>query len=488
MLDANTVRAEWKIADGYYMYRKHFKFSSETDGVSLGKPVYPKGEIKQDEIFGKVEVYKHSVSINIPVTNNSAASSLAFVAKSQGCNEPVGVCYPPMSSKVSLTLAAASPGKNVAALSSLSQQLGIPASAEEPPMPEEAFKLRLDWQNDNTLLAHWDIVDGAYLYADKFKFQITTGSGYQLGTPNLPKGEAKFDEVLGKEIVAYYKSLDVGLPVTRTASASDKFSLYLEYQGCSETFGICYPPIKKTLEMTPPAGMTAAADSVEAATAAPADTGSTPSEKVSQTPWEVIVLLAIAFASGFGLTFTPCVLPMLPIISGIIVGQGESVTKTRGGILASVYVLGTAVVWTAAGAVAGATGEQLQAYTSHPYFIIPVALVLFALALAMFGLYNIQLPTALQSKAQESSQGVKGGTMAGVFMMGILASVIAGACVSPILILNLGVAMQAQDPILGGGIMLFMAMGMGVPIILVGIGAGWLLPRAGAWFAPARPS
>ncbi|MEJ2392511.1 MAG: protein-disulfide reductase DsbD [Gammaproteobacteria bacterium] len=181
------------------------------------------------------------------------------------------------------------------------------------------------------------------------------------------------------------------------------------------------------------------------------------------------------------MTFTPCVLPMLPIISSIIIGQGDKVTKTRGGFLALIYVLGTALVWTIAGAVAGASGQQLQAYTSSPYFVLPVAIILILLSLAMFGIYNLQMPASLQSRAQEKSTGLKSGTVLGVFIMGVLASVIAGACVSPILILNLGVAMQAHDAVLGGGIMLLMALGMGVPIILIGIGAGWLLPKAGTW-------
>ncbi|MEJ2398144.1 MAG: cytochrome c biogenesis protein CcdA [Gammaproteobacteria bacterium] len=136
---------------------------------------------------------------------------------------------------------------------------------------------------------------------------------------------------------------------------------------------------------------------------------------------------------------------MLPIISSIIIGQGDKVTKTRGGFLALIYVLGTALVWTIAGAVAGASGQQLQAYTSSPYFVLPVAIILILLSLAMFGMYNLQMPASLQSRAQEKSTGLKSGTVLGVFIMGVLASVIAGACVSPILILNLGVAMQAHD-------------------------------------------
>lgn len=495
IIDGRTIRASWQIADGYYMYRKYFKFNTDTPGAQLGEPVIPPGKMKKDPTYNEVlEIYKHGVSIDIPILATDASGNINLIAKSQGCNEPIGVCYPPMTHTVALTvnppITAGTPegGSAVAALGSLSENLGLGGNDEVPPMPDEAFQLSLKWEDANTLLAHWKIGKGAYLYADKFVFRITDGRGHTLGEVKLPEGKRKYDDVLEKEVVAYYKKLDVRLPIAHAAGASPTFTLYLEYQGCSETFGICYPPIRKLATLgtdgvikVSDADAAPAADAPAAApvSAAPAET--TAGSEDDHSDWGLIAILAFAFGSGLLLTFTPCVLPMLPIIGGIIIGQGDKVTPLRGGLLATVYVLGTAVVWTGGGILAGATGQQLAAYTSHPIFVISVSVILLLLALAMFGKINIQLPSSLQSRAQEKSQAVKGGTFVGVFLMGVLASVIAGACVSPILILNLGVAMQAQDPTLGGMIMFLMALGMGVPIILMGFGAGALIPKAGPW-------
>jgi len=288
-------------------------------------------------------------------------------------------------------------------------------------------------------------------------------------------------------VETYMDKVTIKVPYTLSNNV-DGIEFIALGQGCAEKLGICYPPQKRPTLVSVSQTTTAGSNSATPATPAPSEktTQKTPATE-SSTPalnggfWTTLGRLAFAFFSGLGLTFTPCVLPMLPIISSIIIGQGDKVTKARGGLLASIYVLGTAVVWTAAGIVAGASGEQLQAYTSSPWFLVPVAVVLLFLSLAMFDIYTLQMPTSLQSKAQEKSSGFKGGTFIGVFIMGVLASVIAGACVSPILILNLGVAMQTHDAVLGGGIMLLMALGMGVPIILIGIGAGWLLPKAGTW-------
>ena len=492
IVDGRTIRVSWKIADDYYMYRKFFAFSTDTPGAKLGEPVIPPGEMKHDPAFNEeLEIYKHGVSIDIPILATDANGNINLIAKSQGCNEPVGVCYPPMTNTVALTLNppivagdTAGGDSAVAALGSLSEELGI-GGGDAPPMPDEAFRLKLSWADANTLVAHWEIGPGAYLYADKFIFRITSGKGHTLGTVRLPAGKRKYDEVLGKEVEAFYKKLEVRLPIEHASGASPTFDLYLEYQGCSETFGICYPPLQK-LATVDANGLVKLVD-VEGpppeapATPAPGSSPGTTAAEEDRSDWGLIAILAFAFGSGLLLTFTPCVLPMLPIIGGIIIGQGDKVTPLRGGLLATVYVLGTAVVWTGGGILAGATGQQLAAYTSHPVFVISVSVILLFLAMAMFGLFNLQLPSFLQSKAQEKSQRVKGGTFVGVFFMGVLASVIAGACVSPILILNLGVAMQAQDPVLGGMIMFLMALGMGVPIILMGFGAGALIPRAGPW-------
>jgi thiol:disulfide interchange protein DsbD len=189
-----------------------------------------------------------------------------------------------------------------------------------------------------------------------------------------------------------------------------------------------------------------------------------------------------AFGSGLLLTFTPCVLPMVPILSSIIVGQGnKSLTKLQAGLLSFSYVVGTTVTYTAVGVTAGATGDQLQAYFQNAWAIGILSLVFVLLALSMFGLYALQMPGFIQSYLQKHVQTIKGGSFFGAFILGLLSALIVGACVSPLLISALSIAISSKDPVLGGAIMFAMALGMGVLLIAMGIGAGFLLPKAGPW-------
>jgi thiol:disulfide interchange protein DsbD len=188
-----------------------------------------------------------------------------------------------------------------------------------------------------------------------------------------------------------------------------------------------------------------------------------------------------AFVSGILLTFTPCVLPMVPIVSSIIAGQGEEVTKTKAVMLAVAYVLGTAVTYAIMGALAGATGEQLQSYFQNVWAIGAITLVFVLMALSMFGLFTIQLPSFIQSRLNAESQGIKGGNMGMVFLLGMISALILGACVSPVLISFLSVAISTSDATLGALTMFSLALGMGVPLVLLGFGAGYLVPKAGMW-------
>ena len=207
----------------------------------------------------------------------------------------------------------------------------------------------------------------------------------------------------------------------------------------------------------------------------------------SGTPAQgTIGLMAGSFISGILLTFTPCVLPMVPIVSSIIAGQGEELTKVKAFWLSFAYVLGTAVTYALMGALAGATGEQLQAYFQNVWAIGAISLIFVAMALSMFGLYTIQLPALLQSKLDASTRRLKGGALLPVFLLGMVSAMILGACVSPILISFLSVAIATQDALLGAMTMFALAMGMGVPLIIVGLGAGALIPKAGSWMEEVK--
>ena len=188
-----------------------------------------------------------------------------------------------------------------------------------------------------------------------------------------------------------------------------------------------------------------------------------------------------SFIAGLLLTFTPCVLPMVPILSGIIVGQGDNMSTRKAVMLSLAYVLGTAFTYTIMGALAGATGEQLQSYFQNVWVIGGMSLVFVFMALSMFGLFTVQLPSFIQSKLNSQSDGIKGGSLGMVFLLGMVSALILGACVSPVLISFLGVAIAKGDAVLGAVMMFAMALGMGVPLIIMGFGAGKLLPKAGMW-------
>jgi thiol:disulfide interchange protein DsbD len=490
---ANAIAVTWRIADGYYMYRDKFRVRAVDGKSEFGALQIPAGKKKKDEFFGEVEIFEKEVTLTVPVTRGEG--TFAFEAEGQGCNEPVGVCYPPQKYRLDVSLAGAAPAPTAAPMTAeppAPKLIPAPAGAlkdlrgliggapqEEFLDPEVAFKLDITPQDARSVVARFQIAPGYYLYRDKMKFEAQDGA--KLGNFTLPAGKPHEDESAGQTEV-YYDSVEAVLPLETTTGA---LTIKAQYQGCAEK-GICYPPITKTFTLTLAA---AAAETGAVAASAPsmerkAATGAVASETRAplKTPdkgfWAYV---AGAFLTGILLTFTPCVLPMIPILSSIIVGEGEGITRARGGMLSIAYVLGTAVTYTAAGVVAGATGEQLQAYFQNPWAIGTIALVLTLLALSMFGLYELQLPSALQSRLTEKTQGVRGGKLGMAFVMGLLAALIVGACVSPLLIAALGVAISKGDPALGGAIMFSMALGMGVFLIALGFGAGFLIPRAGAW-------
>jgi thiol:disulfide interchange protein DsbD len=486
VIDANTVRAEWIIADKYYMYRNKFKFNSKTDGIAVKPGVYPKGEIHEDEFFGKVETYRGKVAIDIPLDRTGGAKTLVMDITSQGCAD-MGICYPPQKQTVSFTLpavaAASTPTKPTSSfnplqtLKSFGNSLGLIDSNTEFLPPEQAYTFTAEALDGNTIRAHWEIVDDVYLYRDKFKFELKDANGITLGTPTLPEGKVKVDEFFGKMEV-YYHEVTIDIPLTRTNLDPADVILVAKSQGCADA-GFCYPPLTQEMPVSLPAA--SATTGATTGTTTGADTGDD-SDDSNEENRGFIGNLLFAFGIGLLLTFTPCVLPMIPILVGAIVGQsGEAPSKMRAGILSGSYVMGTAVTYSVAGWLAGASGQQLQAYTQNVWAIGFVAAILVVLSLSMFGFFQLQMPSFVQSMLQTKSQNVKGGSMAGTFFLGLVSALIVGACVTPLLMLVLGIAIQAGDPVLGASMMFAMAMGMGVVLVMVGVGAGHLLPKAGMW-------
>ena len=482
---ADTIEVSWEIADDYYMYRKRFSFSVEGDGVQLGEPKFPKGKIKQDAFFGEMEVYEQPITVEIPVKGHGDQTRpFTLVAVGQGCNQPVGVCYPPLTQKAEMVLPAASnlearvneeKEANKGAVNTLRSLIGSAISEPEFLPVDEAYQYSVEVADPSSLTASFKIADGYYLYRDKTKFSKKSGT-VELLDYQLPEGKTKVDEYFGKSVV-YYNDVEIQLPLQRSGAQSGTIAMEIEYQGCAEQ-GICYPPQKKTVALNLPEFI----PSAQAATISPGlpIQGSTNSSKSSNTTafWAIVF---VAFGVGLLLTFTPCVLPMIPILSSIIVGQHSKATKTKGGTLSLVYVLGTAVTWAAIGIFAGFTGDQLQAYFQNAWAIGIVSSIFVLMALSMFGLYEIQMPSFIQSRLQQSSQKLQGGTLSLVFVLGLVSALLVGACVSPLLISVLSVAISQGDPVLGGVVMFSMALGMGVFLVALGFGMGWALPKAGVW-------
>lgn len=531
----NHALVSWVIADHYYMYRQRFAVTTDTPGVTIGELDIPGGKVKSDPAFGDVETYEKFVSIKVPLSG-AAGKKVALKLAGQGCNEPVGVCYPPIAHDVVLDLSTATvstnnggntvniqstdtPAQNTvvqnssthsglsqmtaAGTTAASQSGGSWGSAAgtqpitslsdlttilgggEPEFLEvdEAFKFNLVATGPEQLLADFVIADGYYLYRNQMAFEVEPSQA-TLGAPAYPTGKEKEDEFFGKTEV-YYNNVVAPLPVTRFSSDAQDITVTAKYQGCAEA-GICYPPVTKKITLRLPQLIGTANASTPAAASTPGVVAQVSETKTENSGGRFADkgfwgLMAAAFGIGVLLTFTPCVLPLIPILASVIGGQGETVTKARGGFLAAVYVLGTAVTYAAIGYVAGATGEQLQAYFQNVWAVGTLVVIFVVMSLSMFGLFELQMPGFLQSRLQTSTQDIKGGAVGGVFVLGLVSALIVGACVSPLLISALSVAIARGDAWLGASMMFALALGMGVFLIAFGFGAGHLMPKAGAW-------
>ena len=477
----DTIHAEWNTADGYYLYRNKIRLTTDTPGISLGELQLPAGEIKKDEFFGEVEIYHRPVSAQAPILREDPnVTEFELTAVYQGCAD-IGVCYPPIKKQIRLDLPTKSGGA-IAALSALSESLGFGGGSEDEVLePDQAFQFSMDVADPNTLKAYWLIAPDHYMYRGKITFDLAEGQTVQLGQVDLPAGEKKHDEFFG-DIEVYHDRVEARIPVIRTNLEPTTVQLTATYQGCAEKTGICYPPIKKTLSLALPA-----ATSLAAATEAvsPATQLEVISEQdqiaASLASGNALLIILTFFGFGLLLAFTPCVFPMIPILSSIIVGQGGRITTRKAFLMSLTYVLAMALTYTVAGVIAGWFGENLQAAFQNPWVLGSFAAIFVALSLSMFGFYELQMPSALQSRLTDISNRQQGGTLVGVAIMGFLSALIVGPCVAAPLAGALIYIGQTGDAVLGGAALFALSMGMGAPLIAIGTSAGKLLPRAGGW-------
>ena len=343
--------------------------------------------------------------------------------------------------------------------------------------PDEAFVFSHERQADGRLLLSWQIAKGYYLYRDKLKVESPDRTA-TVTLAELPPGEEKDDDEFGK--VRIFRDALVASATLQPAVGADPVTVKVTYQGCAED-GICYPPIRKTVSLS--AGGNATAPASTGPTVMPAAEGASDVDRISAVLADSGLVRVLASFLGFGLllSFTPCVFPMVPIVSGLVVGEHGRASAARGLALSGIYVLAMATVYALAGLLAGLFGQNLQAAFQHPVAIVAFSAVFVLLALSMFGFFHLQLPAGLRQRLHMTNQNTRGGSLAGAAVMGGLSAIIVGPCVAPPLagaLLYLG---QQGSPLVGGLALFALGLGMGVPLLLVGASAGHFLPKAGAW-------
>jgi thiol:disulfide interchange protein DsbD len=462
--DANEIRLRFSILDGYYLYRDKFNFAVNPDG-----------------------------------------DSIEFVLGLQGCAD-IGLCYPPQKWPSELDL----PAGPVQAVSS-GGSLFAGASSDEPLPVDQAFVPNPRFDSANELTVSWQIQPGYYLYRDKFTFAVDgeinfgaprlpagiphtdqnfgdvdvyKGGTVVLGTPRFPVGEIHSDEFFGEQEIyrhdfeiaipySRYDIVDIVVPFARAHPDEMFVAVTAGYQGCKDE-SICYPPSEALLELTLPPS----ADF--AGTAAPVMVAEQDLLAELVSNGSLFAVVGAFFVAGLALALTPCVYPMIPILSSIIAGQGQ-ISHGRSFLLSVSYVLGMAVTYSAAGALTAMAGSQVQAVFQQPWIIASVAGLFVIMALAMFGAFEIQMPTAIQSRLSGLANKQKNGTFFGTAIIGALSALIVTTCVAPPLIAALIAIGQSGDVARGSFALFVLAIGMGTPLLLIGASAGKILPKAGPW-------
>ena len=360
--------------------------------------------------------------------------------------------------------------------------------------PEQAFKGSTRTVDEKALELRFEVASGYHLYRERITIELESGTA-KLAPVVLPAGKVEFDETFQKNVETLRDAVVIALPL---AAVGGDFRVRVDYQGCADR-GLCYSPQTSFIDahvsngrieravwrvddsMPSTASPSAAAPAVTMAAATVAPVSETARVESALKSGSLLTIAGVFLLAGLLLAFTPCVLPMVPILSSIIVGQGAPVSRVRGFTMALAYSLGMALVYTAFGVVAGLLGEGLAAALQNPWVLGAFALMLATLSLSMFGVFELQMPSFIQSRITETSGRLPGGKFAGVFVMGGLSALIVGPCVAAPLAGALVFISQTKDVVIGGLALFSLAMGMSVPLLLVGVSAGSLLPKAGGW-------
>ena len=432
----NLLVLLWKMPEGYYLYRDKFKFvlnGKQLNDIQLPPPT----KIKDDLKFGQIGVYEGRLEIKLPMQELLPIGDALLEITYQGCADD-RLCYP-----------------------AITKTVNLPKIKVQPEFlkADQAFIFSAEFTESSDLKLSWQIADGYYLYRDKLKFSLTEG-----GEPQYPPSILKKDPIFGDVQIYKQPLLEILIPLKN--KSLDSVTLSVKYQGCAFA-GLCYPPTTKVLELSKGDNNTNLSEQDRLA-------------KLLANA-NVFYTLLIFFGLGLLLSLTPCVFPMIPILSGIIVGQGKELTISKAFWISLIYVIAMAMTYAILGVLTALIGGNLSAAFQTPWVLISFSLIFVFLSFSMFGFYKLELPSRLQTKLAKISHNQQGGTLIGVAIMGILSALIVGPCVAAPLLGALIYISKTGDALLGGLALFSMGMGMGVPLILVGISAGHWLPKAGHW-------
>jgi thiol:disulfide interchange protein DsbD len=495
----DALEIDWALDDGAYLYADELDFESGGPNVKLMAPEIPASDA------GK---FTSNFFVRIPYEVSGARPDvIPLTIKSRGGLNG-GEDYAAQTWIETVELQKAKPVIKKLDLSSLGSNAG---DSEFPP-PDEVFFPDLIAIDGNTIELGFRIIPEFYLYRNRLSVKIVGDTAYAEKLM-LPDGKIHNDEFFGEQQV-YYDEVFGRIYVARATSEATELSVEINYQGCADA-GLCYVPLTEVLTVKMPAAgaisdiaeLTASAQPVShhyvpplpegevvLAGVAPVEIARQANPPVSaQSQFADVILndsiwamIGVFLGAGLLLSFTPCVLPMIPILSGIIAGDGDNVSPRRGFLLALSYVMGMAIVYTGAGIAAAAAGLQLQAAFNQPWVLILFASLFVVLAISMFGAFDLQMPSSIQSKLAGASGNQKSGTVIGAFVMGAISALVVTACVAPALIAALTVIAQTGDMVRGGVALFALSMGMGAPLLLVGAAQGQLLPKAGAWMVAIK--
>jgi thiol:disulfide interchange protein DsbD len=392
--------------------------------------------------------------------------AIALLAAAGAIGAPAQPASPPASATAS-----GAPSKDLNSL------LGsVKTTGDDFLLPDQAFRFDALAGGSDQVVLNWEIAEGYYLYRARIKVTTPSASA-QLGGPQFPAGQFKTDEYFGRQEI-YTRELRVTVPVARAAGGAFSVPLQVTYQGCAEK-GLCYPPITKSVSVALARGAGSAGGGGVSGSSGP---GTSEQSRFAQLlAGNFFLMIGGFYLAGLLLAFTPCVLPMVPILSGIIAGGSAPVTTGRAFTLSLIYVLGMALTYTAAGIIGAAMGREVQALFQQWWVLALFAAVFVAMALSMFGLYTVQMPVAIQTRIANLSNRQSAGTLGGVAIMGALSALIVTTCVGPALVAALLVIGESGQMARGGAALFAMSIGMGTPLLIVGASAGKLLPKAGAW-------